>query len=269
MSAHGHPPRVTARQPWEGGARAGSCAQVPGGSGSLAAAARQLGMFEKDIFDSAPARSAWRSLVVVWLGAGNARLSRPETPPRTPLNVTKSAHAPAFAGVDRERILLNDSAPTALERADGNWGPGSPAAGGDGRRRRSDARSPPWRPNSTGTSRHPSGSRAQGRTTNLVSGRHLGGSSWSGRPCRSGTPVPSSAADVRGQSVLIAGQDARGDSRPPRGAEASHGRWLLAWRLDTLAAHFARLLTAVATLGWPSRASSRPSRPLACHRTRA
>jgi len=132
-------------------------------------------MFEKDIFDSAPARSAWRSLVVVWLGAGNARLSRPETPPRIPLNVTKSAHAPAFAGVDRERILLNDSAPTALERADGNWGPGSPAAGGDGRRRRSDARSPPWRPNSTGTSRHPSGSRAQGRTTNLASGRHLGG----------------------------------------------------------------------------------------------
>ena len=119
MSAHGHPPRVTARQPWEGGARAGSCAQVPGGSGSLAAAARQLGMFEKDIFDSAPARSAWRSLVVVWLGAGNARLSRPETPPRTPLNVTKSAHAPAFAGVDRERILLNELEqyqPELLER---------------------------------------------------------------------------------------------------------------------------------------------------------
>ena len=132
MSAHGHPPRVTARQPWEGGARAGSCAQVPGGSGSLAAAARQLGMSEKDIFDLAPARSAWRSLVVVWLGAGNARLSRPETPPRTPLNVTKSAHAPAFAGVDRERILLNDSAPTALERADGNWGPAARRLGATG-----------------------------------------------------------------------------------------------------------------------------------------
>ena len=119
MSAHGHPPRVTERQPWEGGARAGSCAQVPGGSGSLAAAARQLGMFEKDIFDSAPARSAWRSLVVVWLGAGNARLSgRLATGARQP----------------------------------GGWGRRAAAP---------ERRSPPWRPNSTGTSRHPSGSRAQ------------------------------------------------------------------------------------------------------------
>jgi hypothetical protein len=75
MSAYGHPPRVTARRPGEAGARAGLCAQDSGSSGALAAAARQLGMSEQDIFDLALARSAWRSMVAVRLGAGNARLS--------------------------------------------------------------------------------------------------------------------------------------------------------------------------------------------------
>jgi hypothetical protein len=32
-------------------------------------------------------------------------------------------HATAFNAVDRARFFLDDSAPTALERADGNWGP--------------------------------------------------------------------------------------------------------------------------------------------------
>jgi hypothetical protein len=32
-------------------------------------------MSEQDIFDLALTRSAWRSMVVVWLGAGNVRLS--------------------------------------------------------------------------------------------------------------------------------------------------------------------------------------------------
>ena len=58
MSAYGHPPRVTARRPGEAGARAGLCAQDSGSSGALAAAARQLGMSEQDIFDLALARSA-------------------------------------------------------------------------------------------------------------------------------------------------------------------------------------------------------------------
>jgi hypothetical protein len=35
-------------------------------------------------------------------------------------NLPELTHASAFAGVDRERILYDDSAPTALERADGN-----------------------------------------------------------------------------------------------------------------------------------------------------
>ncbi len=68
MSAYGHPPRVTARRPGEAGARAGLCAQDSGSSGALAAAARQLGMSEQDIFDLALARSAWRSMVAVRLG---------------------------------------------------------------------------------------------------------------------------------------------------------------------------------------------------------
>ena len=132
MSAYGHPPRVTARRPGEAGARAGLCAQDSGSSGALAAAARQLGMSEQDIFDLALARSAWRSMVAVRLGAGNACLSWSKTPLPVLLNVTELAHASAFAGVDRVRILLDDSAPTALERADGNWGPAARRLGATG-----------------------------------------------------------------------------------------------------------------------------------------
>jgi hypothetical protein len=46
---------------------------------------------------------------------------------KTPLpaleNLGELTHADAFGAVDRARIFLDDSAPTALERADGNWGP--------------------------------------------------------------------------------------------------------------------------------------------------
>jgi len=73
MSAYGHPPRVAARRPGEAGARAGLCAQDSGSSGALAAAARQLGMSEQDIFDLALARSAWRSMVAVRLARAGAR----------------------------------------------------------------------------------------------------------------------------------------------------------------------------------------------------
>jgi hypothetical protein len=37
-------------------------------------------------------------------------------------NLAELGHASAFAGIDRQRILHDDSAPTELERADGNWG---------------------------------------------------------------------------------------------------------------------------------------------------
>jgi hypothetical protein len=89
-------------------------------------------MSEQDIFDLALARSAWRSMVTVRLGAGNARLSWSKTPLPVLLNVTELAHASAFAGVDRGRILLADSEPTALERADGNWGPAARRLGAPG-----------------------------------------------------------------------------------------------------------------------------------------
>ena len=49
-------------------------------AGALAVAARRLGMSEEDIFDLALARSAWRSMVAVRLGAGHARLAWSKTP---------------------------------------------------------------------------------------------------------------------------------------------------------------------------------------------
>ena len=39
------------------------------------------------------------------------------------MNLDELRHAGAFSAVDRERILLNDSALTTLEREEGNWGP--------------------------------------------------------------------------------------------------------------------------------------------------
>jgi hypothetical protein len=65
------------RLPGEDKAPEGSSAPA---SGALALVARQLGMSEEDIFDLALARSAWRSVVVVRLGAGNARLAWSKTP---------------------------------------------------------------------------------------------------------------------------------------------------------------------------------------------
>jgi hypothetical protein len=74
----------------------------------------------------------------------------------------------AFVGVDRQRIVHDDSAPTELETADGNWGAVARRlssrgwghlAAARGRRSRRLHRS------SIGTSRHLFGSRATGRTT--------------------------------------------------------------------------------------------------------
>jgi hypothetical protein len=112
MSVPGRPPRASVRRP-PGEVKAPKL-------GALAVAARQLGMSEQDMFDLALARSAWRSMVVVRLGAGHARLALSKTPMPALTNLAELGHA-AFAGVDRERIY-DDSAPTELERADGNWG---------------------------------------------------------------------------------------------------------------------------------------------------
>jgi hypothetical protein len=62
-------------------------------------------------------------MVTVHLGAGQAQLAWPKTPLQALTNLAELWHASAFCGVDRERILHDDSAPTALERADDNWGP--------------------------------------------------------------------------------------------------------------------------------------------------
>jgi hypothetical protein len=76
MIAPAHPPRATVRRPpGEGSALVGSHVRASGGSGALAMAARQLGSSGQDIFELALARSAWRSMVVVRLGAGNVRLA--------------------------------------------------------------------------------------------------------------------------------------------------------------------------------------------------
>ena len=58
---------------------------------------------------------------MVRLGADNARLAWSKTPVPALTNLAEVAHASAFACVDRERILYDNSAPTMLERADGNW----------------------------------------------------------------------------------------------------------------------------------------------------
>ena len=62
-------------------------------------------------------------MVAVRLGAGNTPLRWSKTPLPALENLGELRHADAFDAADRDRILLDDSAPTALERADGNWGP--------------------------------------------------------------------------------------------------------------------------------------------------
>jgi len=44
-------------------------------------------------------------------------------------NLGALQHSAAFLEVDRDRLLFNDSAQTALEQADGNWGPAVRALG--------------------------------------------------------------------------------------------------------------------------------------------
>jgi len=68
-------------------------------------------------------RSAWRSTVTVRLGAGNVSISWARTPMPVIENLGALQHSAAFLEVDRERLLFNDSTPTALEQADGNWDP--------------------------------------------------------------------------------------------------------------------------------------------------
>jgi hypothetical protein len=75
------------------------------------------------VLDLALARSAWKTTVTAHLGTMNDRVSWSRTPLPAVDNIHELAHLEVFSEVDTERLLFNDSAPTALERADGNWGP--------------------------------------------------------------------------------------------------------------------------------------------------
>ncbi len=82
---------------------------------ALAEAARRTSMSEEaDVLDLALARSAWKSMVAVRIGAGNSRLKWSKTPLPAFENLGELRHAAAFSAVDRARIFLDDSAPTAL-----------------------------------------------------------------------------------------------------------------------------------------------------------
>jgi hypothetical protein len=126
MSALGRPPWPgTSVQRSTGGIgdspTAGRRSALIPSEAALSEAARQLGMSEQDILDLAIARSAWLSTVEVRLGAGHIRLnwSKQLLPALT--DPAELWHASAVGGVDLERILHDDPAPTTLERADGDW----------------------------------------------------------------------------------------------------------------------------------------------------
>jgi hypothetical protein len=80
---------------------------APGG-GALAEAARRIGMSEAEVLDLALARSAWKSMVAVRLGAGHACLRWSKTPLPALENLCELSHADAFGAADRARIFLDD-----------------------------------------------------------------------------------------------------------------------------------------------------------------
>ena len=92
---------------------------------------RVPGQTEADAQDLARARTAWQAMVLINLGAPrNARIAWSATPLPALTNIGDLAAAAAFAGLDARRFLHNDSAPTVLEAADGNWGAAQAALGG-------------------------------------------------------------------------------------------------------------------------------------------
>jgi hypothetical protein len=80
-------------------------------------------MSEEQVLELALARSAWKSMVVVRLMAAGMQLDWSRTPLPAIVNLEAVRTASIFSGVDTHKIFLNDTAPTALERASGNWGP--------------------------------------------------------------------------------------------------------------------------------------------------
>ena len=123
MSAPRRPPSSSGRRSRGGGSASERRPPHPPNESALATAARQTGMSEQEVLDLALARSAWKSLVAVRLMAPGASLEWSRTPLPALVNLETVRDARAFDGLDKGRLLGNDAAPTALERANGNWGP--------------------------------------------------------------------------------------------------------------------------------------------------
>ena len=75
------------------------------------------------MLEFALARSAWKSMVAVRLLAPGMQLDWSRTPLPAIVNLEAVRDAHIFSGIDKSRIFLNDTEPTALELASGNWGP--------------------------------------------------------------------------------------------------------------------------------------------------
>jgi len=257
----------------------------PGYESALATAARRTGMSEQEVLDLSLARSAWKSMVAVRLMASGVSLEWSRTPLPALVNLEAVRNARAFDGVDRDRLLSNNAAPTALERANGHWGPAV--------RRLCDAHASPAATIASLAAdfdRHLAPAVRQPRTRadywrawRLVvtwavarkavahilpmSLETLKALTWD-MVCFA---VPSSQVEMVWRAVQA--RHRQYQLRPPlheaneyaswakmlgsiRGRplklkypiQKGTVRWLLAWRPDTLAAHRARLLTTVATL---------------------
>lgn len=115
MRSVGRPPVTQARSSHGGGIASWEHrAACSAGESALAVAASRTGIKEEEVLDFAVARSAWRAAVMVQFGAGYVRPVWSWTPLPAIMNLESLQHAAAFAGVDRHRLLRNDSAPTAL-----------------------------------------------------------------------------------------------------------------------------------------------------------
>jgi hypothetical protein len=81
-------------------------------------------MSDDVVLDPALARSVWKSVAAVRLGACNAHLRWSKTPLQAHENLgeSESGHSDAFGVADRAPSLQDDLLLTGLEHTVGNWG---------------------------------------------------------------------------------------------------------------------------------------------------
>ena len=224
-------------------------------------------------------------MVAERLGAGHARLVWSKTPMPALTNLAELGHASAFGGVDRQRILHDDSAPTELERADGNWGAVArrlgASDGGTGATvaslalefdrhlapsiRQPRTRADYWRAwrlvVTWGVARKALGAVLPMSLTTLkaltwdlvcfavpTSQVELVWKAVQARHRRFHLPPPMSEANQFSLWSKMLGSIRGRPVALKLPIQKATVRWLLAWRPDSLAAHRARLLTVVATL---------------------